>query len=128
MKKFILGIAVLALSGTTFCKVVLADREPTSGGWTPTQVEQHKADMESRTLQYVGGGTWFAANLGNETVSSYYHRDRKHSATVSSTSGKYHKAVRPAGQEARASLPYVRGANSTYWNNSPQERMGDYRN
>lgn len=131
MKKFILGIAVLALSGTMLSKVVSADIEPTSGGMGPSQLEPQKQNMQvrgfARGRQNVGGGTWISTTIGNETISYYYHRDRKHSATVSSTSGKYHKAVRPAGQEAKASLPYKKGANSTYWNNSPKEKVGDYR-
>lgn len=125
MKKIVLLLAVLGLAGVTVGKVATADLEQTSGGLTAEQLEQ-SGNVQTRTIKNVGGGTWYYMNTGGKTISQYNHRDRKHSATVSRNGGVYNKVVRPAGQNAKASLPYKSGANSVYWDNSPKEAVGTY--
>ncbi|WP_396512751.1 lactococcin 972 family bacteriocin [Lactococcus garvieae] len=126
MKKIVLLLAVLGLTGVTVGKVATADLEQTSGGLTAEQLEK-SGNVQTRTVKNVGGGTWYYLNTsGGQTISQYNHRDRKHSATVSRSGGVFNKVVRPAGQTAKASLPYKRGANSVYWDNSPREAVGTY--
>lgn len=126
-KPIILGLALLTLVGVSAGKLVSAENEATSGGMTAAQLEA-KGNIQTRTFSNVGGGSWFtSSSLNGKTVSQYYHRDRKHSATVKRGNGTYHKAVRPAGQNATATLPAKSGANSVYWDNSPKEAVGDYR-
>lgn len=127
MKKLLL-LSSLAIAFTVIGvgKVTSADSEATSGGLNASQLEK-KGNMQARTVANVGGGTWTTmSNVNGNTISHYYHRDRKHSATVKGANGHYNKVVRPAGQWADASLRYVSGKNSVYWDNAPKEAVGNY--
>ncbi|MEY8443550.1 lactococcin 972 family bacteriocin [Lactococcus ileimucosae] len=126
MKKIVLLLAVLTLGTVTFEKLAIANLEQSSGGLTAEQLDE-RGNVQTRKVSNVGGGTWYyMVNVNGRTISEYNHRDRKHSATVSRTNGVFNKSVRPAGQTAKASLPYKSGANSVYWNNSPKEAVGNY--
>ncbi|WP_086314589.1 hypothetical protein A5821_002171 [Enterococcus sp. 7F3_DIV0205] len=127
MKKIVLMVALLGLFYVTIEKVGFADEEPTSGGLNAEQLEQRGSNIQSRMVKSVGGGTWYyMTSVNGKTISEYYHRDKKHSATVSRSGGVYNKSVQRAGQWAKAALTYKSGVNSVYWDNAPKEGVGTW--
>lgn len=128
MKKILLlGISIISLTGLTTIGEVYAS-EATSGGGPIDVTMQSRAAGPAGGVESVGGGTWtrwarIKRNGKDVTISEYYHRDKKHSATVK-TGNIFTKDIRNAGTTAKASRTYVAGKNAVYWDNAATGSIG----
>lgn len=106
-------IGVMLLVSSTIC---FASEETTSddehGVYTYTSEASSLKGKE-----HVGGGTWIHW-LGVEKLGSeYYHKSKKHSASVkNSNMKKATRTVKKAGSWARASCYATLTGNKAYWN------------